>query len=50
MYKQGETLSIINNEVLEDLYNTEFKIQDIEDKKYVFISKNKPCLFFKRIY
>ena len=38
MYKQGETLSIINNEVLEDLYNTEFKIQDIEDKKI--------CIYF----
>ena len=38
MYKQGETLSIINNEVLEDLYNTEFKIQDMEDKKI--------CIYF----
>lgn len=33
VYKIGDTSKIINNEVLEDLYDTEFKIQDIDDKK-----------------
>ena len=33
IYKIGDTSKIINNEVLEDLYDTEFKIQDIDDKK-----------------
>lgn len=33
VYKIGDTSEIINNEVLEDLYDTDFKIQDIDDKK-----------------
>lgn len=33
IYKEGTTNEIINKAVLEDLYDTEFKIQDIEDKK-----------------
>lgn len=33
IYKEGTTAEIINKTVLEDLYNTEFRIQDIEDKK-----------------
>lgn len=33
IYKEGTTNEIINKSVLEDLYDTEFKIQDIEDKK-----------------
>jgi len=28
MYKQGETLSIINNEVLEDLYNQKLEQEE----------------------
>lgn len=33
IYKEGETLSIIEKNVLEDLYKTEFKVKDIEGKR-----------------
>lgn len=33
IYKEGETLSIIDQNVLEDLYKTEFKVKEIEGKR-----------------
>lgn len=33
IYKEGETLSIIEQNVLEDLYKTEFKVKEIEGKR-----------------
>ena len=33
VYKEGITSSIIDQNVLEDLYDTNFRIQDIDDKK-----------------
>ncbi|MGL4107922.1 iron ABC transporter ATP-binding protein [Clostridium sp. LP20] len=33
VYKEGETLSIIDKVVLEDLYKTEFKIENIGDRR-----------------
>ena len=33
LYKRGDVKEIIQKEVLEDLYETEFNIQSVEDKK-----------------
>lgn len=33
LYKEGETLNIIKQDVLEDLYKTDFRIEEIENKK-----------------
>lgn len=33
IYKEGETLSIINQKILEDLYKTDFKITEIDKKR-----------------
>lgn len=38
LYKEGKTEEIIDKKVLEDLYSTEFKIQNIND--------NKICIYF----
>lgn len=33
VYKEGETVNIIDKEVLEDLYNTNFRVESIDDKR-----------------
>lgn len=33
VYKEGQTLNIIDKEVLEDLYNTNFRVESIDDKR-----------------